>query len=186
MNCHLAPREYQHPILSPIRAWAAQIPWDLFPVFRYWELDRLAAGASVIVPYNDDRPAILERPVGAGKAITMTTPVSDRADQQPWNLLPFGEAWPFLMTVHQMMLYLVGGADVQLNYFAGQVAMLPLDRQAPRGNYLITEPPKDLFKPQETTKYQIPIDPAAERADDHRHRVSPVTTVCRQGASRAA
>jgi hypothetical protein len=58
-----------------------------------------------------------------------------------------------------MMLYLVGSADAQLNYFAGQAAILPLDRQDPRGNYLITEPPKDSLKPQETTKYQIPIDP---------------------------
>jgi hypothetical protein len=156
--CHLAPREYQHPILGPFRALAGHIPWDLSPVFRYWELDRLAAGASVIVPYSDDRPAILERPVGAGKAITMTTPVSDRGDEKPWNELPYGEAWPFVITVHQMMLYLVGSADAQLNYFAGQAALLPLERQDPRGNYLITEPPKDLLKPQETTKYQIPVD----------------------------
>jgi hypothetical protein len=127
-------------------------------VFRYWQLDRLAVGASVIVPYNDDRPAILERPMGAGKVITMTTPVSDWADEQPWNLLPFGEAWPFLITANQIMLYLVGSTDAQLNYFAGQVAMLPLDRQAPRGNYLISEPPKDALKPQEATKYPIPID----------------------------
>ena len=158
-NCHLAPREYQHPILSPFRAAAGHIPWDLFPVYRYWELDRLAAGASVIVPYNDDRPAILERPVGAGKVITMTTPVSDWGDEKPWNQLPFGEAWPFVITVNQMMLYLVGSADAQLNYFAGQAALLPLERQDPRGNYLITEPSKDSVKPQEATKYQIPIDP---------------------------
>jgi hypothetical protein len=158
-DCHLAPRAYQHPILSSFRGRASQIPWDAFPVFRYWQLDHLAAGASVVVPFNDDAPAILERPVGAGRAITMTTPVSDRADAQAWNFLPIGEAWPFLITVNQMMLYLVGSADQQLNYFAGQTVLLPLDRQDPRGNYLITAPPKDLLKPQDTIKYQIPIDP---------------------------
>jgi hypothetical protein len=160
--CHLAPREYQHPILNDpaFHAMVGQIPWDLFPVFRYWELDHLAAGVSVIVPYNDDRPAILERPVGAGKVVTMTTPVSDRGDDQPWNLLLLSvEPWPFVAVVNQMMLYLVGSADAQLNYFAGQAALLPLDRQDPRGNYLVTEPPKDSLKPHETTKYQIPIDP---------------------------
>ncbi len=158
-DCHLAPRAYQHPILSAFPA--GPIPWDAFPVLHYWQLDHLAAGASVVVPYNDDSPAILERPVGAGKAITMTTPVSDPGNAQPWNYLPLptGDAWPFVMTVQQMMLYLVGSADQQLNYFAGQAALLPLERQDPRGNYLITAPSKDPLRPQDTIKYQIPIDP---------------------------
>ena len=150
-------------------------------MFRYWELDRLAAGASVIVPYSDDRPAMLERPVGAGKVITMTTPVSDRGDEKPWNQLPSARPGRSVITVNQMMLYLVGSADAQLNYFAGQAALLPLERQDPRGNYLITEPPKDLLKPQETTKYQIPVDSPQRTCSRSPPPINPVIIACEAG-----
>ncbi len=123
----LAPRDYQHPILAAFRGQAGAIPWEAFPVFRYWELDQPPAGASVVLPYSDGRPAILERTIGRGRVLVMTTPVSDRPNQTPWNLLPVGEAWPFLILANQMMSYLVGGSDQQLNYLAGQTAVLQLD-----------------------------------------------------------
>ena len=50
----------------------------------------------------------------------------------PWNLLPVGEAWPFLILANQMAAYLVGSSDQQLNYFAGQTAVLQLDAAAQR------------------------------------------------------
>ena len=44
---HLAPRDYQHPILGgDLRGHAGAIPWDAFPVFRYWELENRAAEAA--------------------------------------------------------------------------------------------------------------------------------------------
>ena len=71
----------------------------------------------------------------------MTTPVSDRPSQQsPWNLLPAGEAWPFLILANRMAAYLVGGSNQQLNYFAGQTAVLPVDAAAQRGSYLVFAP----------------------------------------------
>ena len=50
----------------------------------------------------------------------------------PWNLLPAGEAWPFLILANQMAAYLVGSSNQQLNYFAGQTAVLPVDAAAQR------------------------------------------------------
>ncbi len=137
-DLHLAPRDYQHPILTAFRGQAGGIPWEAFPVFRYWELDQPQAGASVVLPYNDGRPAILERTVGRGRVLAMTTPVSDRPNQTPWNLLPVGEAWPFLILANQMMSYLVGGSDQQLNYLAGQTAVLQLDDSQRRAFMLFT------------------------------------------------
>ena len=112
----LAPRDYQHPILAAFRGQAGAVPWEAFPVFRYWELDQIAGGVGVVLPYNDGRPALLERPVGRGRALTMTTPVSDRPSQNPWNLLPVGEGWPFVILANQMAAYLVGSSEQQLNY----------------------------------------------------------------------
>ena len=78
-DLHLAPRDYEHPILSAFRGLSGEVPWEFFPVFRYWELGEYKSGASLVVGYNDGRPAILERAVGRGRVLTMTTPLSDRA-----------------------------------------------------------------------------------------------------------
>ena len=139
-DLYLSPRNYQHPILAAFRGQAGSIPWDAFPVFRYWELDQPIAGASMVLPYSDGRPAILERPVGRGRVLTMTTPISDRPNEDPWNLLPVGEAWPFMILANQMATYLVGSSDYPLNYPAGQTALLPLDDPARRRSYMLFTP----------------------------------------------
>jgi hypothetical protein len=137
----LSPRDLQHPILAPDRAQSGSVPWDRSPVFRYWELDKLHPGVGVVLPFSDGRPAVLERPVGSGRALTITTPVSDRPNQNPWNLLPVSDvAWPFMILVNKMASYLVGSGNEQLNYFAGQTAVLQLDPETQRTNYLLTGP----------------------------------------------
>jgi len=152
-SLYLAPHNYQHPVLGVFREQASNIPWDAFPVFRYWEIGKPARGVNVIVSYNDDRPAVLERPLGLGRAITMTTPVSDRPNQDPWNMLPVGEAWPFVILMNQLMLYAVGSADQQLNYVAGQTAVLSAERFATPRPFVLTTPP-----PQES-KVSLSSDP---------------------------
>jgi hypothetical protein len=140
LDLYLSPRDLQHPILASFRERSGAVPWKMFPVFRYWELDKLHPGVGIVLPYSDGRPALLERPIGSGKALTMTTPVSDNPNQNPWNLLPVGEAWPFMILVNRMASYLAGGSNEQLNYFAGQTAVLQLDPDAKRSNYLLTGP----------------------------------------------
>ena len=115
-----------------------------------------------MLPYNDGRPAMLERPVGQGRVLTMTTPVSDRPNQNPWNLLPVGEAWPFLILANQMVAYLVGSSDQQLNYLAGQTAVLQLDADARRAQL----PAVRARRPQLSHLGRS----EAPRAGDHRHR----------------
>ena len=63
----LAPSRFEHPILAAFGRQASAIPWDAFPVFRYWELGDLAAGVGVVIPYLDGRPALVERSVGNGR-----------------------------------------------------------------------------------------------------------------------
>ncbi len=143
-DLYLAPRDFQHPILSVFRGRANSIPWDAFPVFRYWELGPLSKGVGIVMPYNDGKPALLERPVGKGRTLTMTTPVSDRPSREPWNLLPvdaFGVGWnPFVILANQMATYLVGSSGEQLNYLAGQTAIVRLDAAQQRRSYLLFTP----------------------------------------------
>jgi len=140
MPVHLAPRDLQHPMLAAFRQTRGAIPWSDMPVFRYWELGRPIEGSHVVVPFSDGRAALVERAVGEGRVVTMTTPVSDVARGRPWNLLPVNDPWPLLILANQTMLYLVGSTDQQLNYYAGQTAAISLGGPARYRSYLVASP----------------------------------------------
>ena len=142
-DVHLAPQDLQHPILAAFRDLSESVPWQDMPVFRYWQLAEPGPGVDVVVALNDGRPAILERPVGRGRVLTMTTPVSDDPNQpDAWNLLPvgLGQSWPFFYLVNDMASYLVGSTDQQLNYYAGQTATVRLDPSRSFRSYVLTTP----------------------------------------------
>lgn len=165
----LAPRDYQHPILAALRKWAGQLPWDYFPVFRYWQLEQPAAGVHTIVPFSDGRPAILERPLGKGRVLTMTTPVSDPFSRhEPWNLLPAGEDWPFLVLLQKTGDYLVGSSEQQLNYYAGQTAVLRLDAAKPFHSYVLTGPDRVEVRLTPDLKQNILVISATDRPGNYR------------------
>jgi len=147
----LVPRDLEHPVLLAFRDVSGTVPWGAFPVYRYWELGPLASGAKTIISYTDGRPALVERPLGKGRVVTMTTPVSDRPDESAWNLLPVGQSWPFVILVNQTMLYLVGSSEQRLNYYAGQTVVVSLDEEARRQSYVLTTP--------EEVKFTLSADP---------------------------
>jgi hypothetical protein len=173
-DLYLAPRDYQHPILSAFRGSAGAIPWDASPVFRYWELDQPAEGVGVVLPFTDQRPALLERPLGDGRVLTMTTPVSDDPQHEPWNLLPVSlqadQAWPYLILVNQMMAYLVGSSDQPLNYFAGQTAVLKLDSPDQHDVYQVFAPGELTFPLSADPKRHVLMVSATDRVGNYRVR----------------
>jgi hypothetical protein len=149
----LAPDNFQHPLLARFGRRAGTIPWEDFPVFRF----------------SDGQPAILERPLGRGRVLTMTTPVSDSADEGAWNLLPTGtEPWPFVMLSNEMLFYLVGSADSQLNYVAGQTATLRLDPGATTANYLLTTPSGEQIRRTANTTQGVIVEPSTEWVGNYR------------------
>jgi hypothetical protein len=140
---YLAPRDFQHPILKAFAPRATSTPWLAFPVFRYWDLIDAPPGVATVLPYTDGRPALVERPVGSGRVLLLTTPISDPPSRDTWNLLAVGpsvQPWPFVILVRQMMTYLVGGSQQQLNYYAGETVTLPLDEHGRRSTYVLTAP----------------------------------------------
>jgi hypothetical protein len=142
-DAFLAPRDYEHPALAAFRSVAGSIPWEAFPVFRYWQFDDPPPGVAVIARLNDQSPLLFERPLGAGRVLTLATPISDRADARAWNLLPVGvidNAAPFVMLANQLAGYLVGATDDQLNYQCGQTAVLQLDPRNARRNFVLMAP----------------------------------------------
>ena len=136
----LAPQNLSHPVLAAFGDMAGSVPWDAFPVFRSWQIELPRTGVRTLVVYNDGRPAILERDLGRGRVLVMTTPVSDSADAKAWNLLPVGDAWPFLILANGMTSYLAGSSQQPLNYFAGQAVVLPVDPSKDLNTYLLRSP----------------------------------------------
>jgi hypothetical protein len=167
-DVYLSPRSLEHPILSAFRGRAGSVPWEAFPVFRYWQLGKPTDDAGVIASFNDGRPAIIERSLGAGRVLTMTTPISDRPDRKAWNLLPVGEAWPFMILTNEMMTYMVGAAAQQLNYQAGQTAVLELDTENSRESYMITAPDDMKFSQAADLKRHVLVTSSTEQVGNYR------------------
>ncbi|MGO9112160.1 MAG: BatA domain-containing protein [Thermoguttaceae bacterium] len=147
-NTYLAPQNFQHSVLKSFAPYSTRTPWNRFPVYRYWRIDDLAPDASTVIAFNDGRAALLERTIRAGQAaghvLLMSTPFSDRVSRRDaWNVLPGSAevgAWPFLILANQIMSYLVGSGEQQLNYFAGTNSVtLSVDGPVPR-RYVLARP----------------------------------------------
>jgi hypothetical protein len=140
----------EHPILTPFRALATVTPWREFPVYKHWVMSAAAPESSVIARFGNNKPAMLERTLGKGRAVVMTTPVSDPLnirDREPWNQLPTGlDPWPFVILANETALYLVGAGAGRWNYTAGETAELPNDSQDHPERYELFPPGAD---PQE-------------------------------------
>jgi hypothetical protein len=166
----LAPESFEHPILAKFRSLAGGVPWESYPVFRHWQFDKLTEGSAVVLRYSNGQPAVVERPVGQGRVVTMTTPVSDPASRSDtWNLLPTGEQpWPFVMLANEMMLYLAGGAGERLNYTAGDPAVVHVERDAKHPFYSLTTPRGDQIRTPVDDKQDALIVTSTELPGNYR------------------
>jgi hypothetical protein len=124
----IAPQAYNHPLLAPFREQATSVPWSTAPIFRHWVVEDLSVTAAVVFPLTNNKPGLIENRVGAGRVLTLVTPVSDplRPSGRPtWNELPTSEyAWPFVVLMNESLLYLVDQENRRLNYRAGEAAVL--------------------------------------------------------------
>ncbi|WP_254509818.1 BatA domain-containing protein [Anatilimnocola floriformis] len=147
---YLDPRSFDHPITAAYRALDTSVPWDRFPIFFHWNLTDLAAGTRVIIPYGNGMPALTESRIGRGRALVLTTPVTDPlrpVGRKPWNELLTGEdAWPGFVLVNEMLLYLTGSSEARLNYTTGETAVLRNDPATQPERYQLFTP---LDKPQD-------------------------------------
>lgn len=144
---YLRPVNLEHPALAGLRDYAEDIPWQVYPVWQYWELADLAGDAYIIARYANNQPALLERSVGRGRVVTLTTPVSDPlepADREPWNLLPTGpEPWPFIALANQIVGYLAQSDSEQHEFFAGETVNLQLAPRQRVASYALYLPSGD-------------------------------------------
>ena len=167
----LAPDNLQHPLLAKFRALDDSVAWESLGVFRYWQLGSLNKGVAVVVPFSNNKPALLERPIGKGRVIAMTTSISDPASSKDvWNLLFTGEgSWPFLMLINETAFYLVGSGQERLNYSAGETAVVHLT-SGERPTYLLTTPRGDQIRTPADEKQNAVVVTSTEAAGNYRLR----------------
>jgi hypothetical protein len=135
---YLAPTDLAHPLMAAFRRVGDEVPWQDFPVTRHWEFQPAELvdeatdppPAGVVVAYRNGLPAVTEHRVGQGRAVLVTTPVSQSAgDPEAWNTLATGfEPWPFLILANETLLFAIDHA-ADRNVVVGRPAVLPLGRR---------------------------------------------------------
>jgi len=144
LTTYFRPRQFDHPALRGFRDFSAEIPWQIYPVFEYWEFADLAGDTYVIAPFANHHPALLERPVGRGRALTFATAISDPLEpvgREPWNLLPTGpEPWPFVALMNQIVGYMAQSENRPLEYLAGETVSISLPPRQRVSSFVLRPP----------------------------------------------
>jgi hypothetical protein len=139
---YLRPNRLEHPALKGLSNYAEAIPWQILNVLSFWQFDKPADDAYVVATFANGEPAILERTIGRGRVVTVTTPFSDPPEpegREPWNLLP-ARPWPFLPICDNRVGYLAQDSDERLEYFAGETARVRLAANQQVDNYVLRMP----------------------------------------------
>ena len=132
----LSPRGFQHPVLAPFRKVTAGIPWQRNPVFTFWGIEpddnEEDFPTATVISYSNFEPALIERQIGLGRILVMTTPVSEPnnlRNREQWNQLrPFDElAWASFVVFHGISRFIVNADSDSLDIKVGQVASLRND-----------------------------------------------------------
>lgn len=145
-----------HPIAAPFRTRANSIPWHQFPIYRHWGLRSAEeidpATIRVVAQFSNGNPAIIERKVERGLAITATTPITDTASESRntrWNDLTTGECWPYFLLINQVVDYMISSKPNRLNYSVGEYASLTNDLERDPTSYFLFSPRDE--EPQKVT-----------------------------------
>ncbi len=102
------------------------------PVYKTLEVEPIA-DARVLLSYQDDRPALLERvvtgPRGTGRVLLWTTALTRVPNQAAnWNEFPIAN-WSFFQMMNQTVPYLAGETTRKLSVEAGETVSLPVDTE---------------------------------------------------------
>ncbi|MFQ5822820.1 MAG: BatA domain-containing protein [bacterium] len=115
----LAEVDYQHPIFRPFSEPNQGDP-STAQFYQYFHTEPINS-ESVVARFDDGSPAILERKVGAGKVVLITSSLDTE-----WNNLPVKAI--FLPMLYQIIQYVAAEKKGQKSFLVGQPVPLGLDR----------------------------------------------------------
>ena len=133
-DVYLSPDKFDHQALHTFRGIESNVPWSNHPVYYHWGIERDESWqrhpTEVILRFGNREPALIERQLGAGTVMVMTTPISEpanRTDRDIWNELFIGLPWPAFSLVSDLSKYLADNDARALNVLVGENAVLPND-----------------------------------------------------------
>ena len=171
----LSPGNLTHPIFAPFREWDTAVPWNQFPVFIHWGLEADEQWSELptqtILQYGNGMPAIVERQIGEGRVLIMTTPITESANisgRDTWNELFTGLPLPAWLLVKQMSEHLVQSQSDRLNLSIGQMAAMKNDIRAYPSEYRIFTPrttgtPEKIVATENSVRYRFTTSPGHYR-----------------------
>lgn len=135
---------FRHPLIQPFEAWLNNplIPFKDNPprVWKFWDTKN-AAKEHVVIRYLDDsRPAMLERKIGSGKVLQLTTPLALRTPA--WNNYLEVSNHFYITITGQLVRYVAGELEpMRLNFLLGrEEASLPTRGLVRRGPLTLVGP----------------------------------------------
>jgi hypothetical protein len=149
---------------------------------RHWGLkqndDDEAAPIEVILQYSNGVPAVVEKRIGQGRMVLMTTPISQPRkpdDTVSWNALTVGDCLPSYLLIRGIGEYLVSLARGRLNYEVGQLAILPNDDRVFPQRYNVFSPRDEdasvLLANEQQVRYRFTDSPGSYRLKGNRDGV---------------
>ncbi len=143
----LSPGRLTHPIFKVFRQFESAVPWNANPVYYHWGIERDATWeqypTEVPLRLTNREPALLERSIGSGMVMVMTTPISEPAystDREIWNDLFVGDNWPIYQLTVNMAKYLLQGDRDSINVQVGEIVSLQNDLAVYPESYRVFPP----------------------------------------------
>lgn len=121
-----------HGVLSRLADVAGGVPWHAYRIHLYYQAGTTASDAILARYASTDHPALIDRRVGEGRVLLMTTPLPALAPPAAeWNeLFSAADAWPAFVLSRHLFDFLAGRDAGTLNVTIGQPVALPLPEGA--------------------------------------------------------
>ncbi len=122
--------DYSHPVMAKYKRFETEDVWRDFEIYQHWGLidsEFEPANLRTILRFSNNQPAVIDRKIGDGKALTILTPFTEPGrvvGRARWNDLTNGEWWPAALLIDQVAGYLVSSKNNRLNYQVGENVVL--------------------------------------------------------------
>ena len=145
----LSMENLSHPIFSAFRSQASRGIWQPFPIYRHWEMDidPNDPDVQIVARFTDGVGAILQRDLGEGRVICMTTPITEPVrpeNRESWNeLFNSGRGktvWPAVLLVSEIAEYLASSNRDRINLSVEQSVTLFNDINVMPSEYRLFSP----------------------------------------------
>ena len=118
---------------------------------RFWRVRPNAASQTIARLADEDAPLLLERQIGDGRVVLLTTAIDYRPGIARWNNLPTlpGMSWVYIAFLDELMRYLSRVGRDEYDFVVGETVRIPLPGTLPETASLKLLTPDLLSKPIE-------------------------------------